>query len=273
MDGKSPEGARSYRFEFGNNWARFLSLLSKERILEAEISLKSMLSIENMHCQKFLDVGSGSGLFSLAARRLGASVRSFDYDPLSVICTQKLKDLYFPEDANWIIEKGSVLDSDYLGKLGNYDIVYSWGVLHHTGAMWQALENVIPLVRHGGHLLIAIYNDQGWKSTCWKWIKKIYNMSILGKAASTILFTPFFIGGRLFSRYVMERKENERGMSLWYDMVDWLGGYPFEVAKPEDIFEFFRTKGFLLEKLKTSGGKLGCNEFVFQYSWNKRADD
>ena len=141
------------RFEFGKNWTRFLSVLNEERIIEAEKSLRTMLGMESMAGKSFLDVGSGSGLFSLAAKRMGASVHSFDYDPESVACTRELKRRYFPDDVNWIIEDGSVLDSDYLGALGEFDIVYSWGVLHHTGAMWKALKNIVPLVRKGGSAL------------------------------------------------------------------------------------------------------------------------
>lgn len=150
------------RFEFGANWARFLKELNAERIEAAEKSLCDMLKVRDLQGKRFLDVGSGSGLFSLAARRLGASVYSFDYDPKSVSCTRELKNRSFPEDSQWIIEEGSALDSDYLSKLGKFDVVYSFGVLHHTGAMWEALSNVASLVTVGGGLLyIAIYNDQG----------------------------------------------------------------------------------------------------------------
>ncbi|HYY59119.1 MAG TPA: class I SAM-dependent methyltransferase, partial [Pyrinomonadaceae bacterium] len=132
---------RELRFEFGRNWRRFLSTLDEERILEAERSLRLMLEAETLDGKSFLDIGSGSGLFSLAARRLGARVHSFDYDAESVACAQELKQRFFAGDADWTIERGSVLDSDYVKRLGQFDIVYSWGVLHHTGAMWRALEN------------------------------------------------------------------------------------------------------------------------------------
>ena len=136
------EVSNGERFAFGENWARFLFALDEQRIKQAEESLKSMLETDNLSGKSFLDIGSGSGLFSLAARRLGARVLSFDYDCQSVACTRELKRQYFIDDHDWTIEEGSVLDVDYLNRLGRYDIVYSWGVLHHTGAMWKALQNV-----------------------------------------------------------------------------------------------------------------------------------
>jgi len=96
-----------------------------------------------------LNIGRDSGLFSLAARQLGASVFSFDYDAQSVACTQVLKRRYFREDLYWTIEEGSALENAYLQSLGQFDIVYSWGVLHHTGDMWEVLKNVDSAVKTG----------------------------------------------------------------------------------------------------------------------------
>jgi len=154
------EVAQGSRFEFGKNWTAFLKVLDDDRILTAEKSLQGMLEMETFKGKSFLDIGSGSGLFSLAARRLGARVYSFDYDPQSVSCTVELKRRYFADDGNWTIKQGSVLDRDYLAGMEPFDIVYSWGVLHHTGKMWQALENAATRVKAGGMLFIAIYNDE-----------------------------------------------------------------------------------------------------------------
>jgi 2-polyprenyl-6-hydroxyphenyl methylase/3-demethylubiquinone-9 3-methyltransferase len=117
------EIAEGERFEFGKNWSRFLNVLDDARIQMAIDSLKSMLAVEDLFERTFLDIGSGSGLFSLAARRLGARVVSFDYDPQSVACTQELKRRYFADDPEWQIHAGSVLDEAFLGRLGQFDVV------------------------------------------------------------------------------------------------------------------------------------------------------
>ena len=260
------------RFEFGRNWASFLTVLDDERIAEAMLSLQRMLGVERLDGLRFLDAGSGSGLFSLAARMLGAAVRSFDYDPKSVACTRELRRRYFTDDPRWQVDEGSVLDRGFLSGLGRYDIVYSWGVLHHTGRMDEALENVVPLVAPGGRLFVAIYNDQGDASRYWTQVKRLYCSGSVGRVATRLVFYPYFAAGRLladlrhrrnpFTSYALYRKS--RGMSVLHDWEDWLGGYPFEVAKPEEIFDRYRRHGFVLEKLKTCGGGLGCNEFVFR---------
>jgi 2-polyprenyl-3-methyl-5-hydroxy-6-metoxy-1,4-benzoquinol methylase len=269
------EVARGERFEFGANWSRFLAVLNERRITEAERSLREMLDISDLAGRSFLDIGSGSGLFSLAARRLGARVRSFDYDPRSVACTRELRRRFFPDDAGWQIEEGSVLDEAFMRGLGAFDVVYSWGVLHHTGAMWQALGHAALPVAPGGKLFVAIYNDMGWRSRAWRVVKRVYNglppplkltfvFLILvpgqSKAAAQALITlrpGEFV--RSWTRY-----NEQRGMSRWHDAIDWIGGYPYEVAKSEELIDFYGARGFRLLKVKgDTSYALGCNELVF----------
>ena len=272
MTQHAQEVARGERFEFGANWARFLTTLREDRIAQAEASLEKMLGAGSLRGRRFLDVGCGSGLFSLAARRLGAEVHSFDYDPQSVACASELRRRYFPEDPSWRIEEGSALDRAYLASLGSFDVVYSWGVLHHTGAMWEALESAAIPVAAQGRLFVAIYNDQGTASRRWLAFKRRYNpapaglrLVFLGVAWLILWWRPFLKDLlRLRPLASWRRQGRERGMSPWHDLVDWVGGYPFEFAKPEQIFDFYKERGFALEKLATCGGSLGCNEFVFR---------
>lgn len=268
------ETARGERFEFGKNWSRFLELLDDTRIKEAETSLQQMLEVDSLAGKSFIDVGSGSGLFSLAARRLGARVHSFDYDPNSVACTTELRRRYFPNDESWKVEEASVLDKQYLNSLGTFDVVYSWGVLHHTGQMWQALENVHHLVAPGGKLFIALYNDTGSQSSRWKWLKKTYNQlpGVLRVPYTMAVIAPDEL--KSFARSVLtlnlgayfrswSQYDRRRGMNRWRDIVDWVGGYPYEVSTPDEIFDYFTARGFILTKLNCGRVGLGCNQFVF----------
>jgi 2-polyprenyl-6-hydroxyphenyl methylase/3-demethylubiquinone-9 3-methyltransferase len=234
-----------------------------------------MLEVERLDGKRFLDIGSGSGLFSLAARRLGARVHSFDFDPQSVACTRELRRRYFNDDADWTVEEGSALDESYVKSLGHFDVVYSWGVLHHTGEMWKALANAALPVAGGGKLFVAIYNDTGTQSARWKWIKRTYNRMPrpLRPAFAALAAAPEEAKGMLralvklkpgeYLRTWTHHDESNRGMSHWRDIVDWVGGYPYEVATPEEIFDFYRARGFSLAKLKAGRVGLGCNEFVF----------
>jgi 2-polyprenyl-3-methyl-5-hydroxy-6-metoxy-1,4-benzoquinol methylase len=261
------------RFAFGRNWLRFLEVLDEPRIQRAETSLLSMLKQPTMRGQRFLDIGSGSGLFSLAARRLGAEVHSFDLDPESVRCALELRRRYFPDDPLWRIERGSALDRDYLASLGQFDVVYSWGVLHHTGRMYEALANAALPVRPRGRLYIAIYNDLGSRTARWRVIKHTYNRlpQLVRPLFTAIAAAPneakAFINACVrrdpFGYLRSWSAVGERGMSRWRDIVDWVGGYPYETATPEQIFDFYEARGFRLISLKCGGVGLGCNEFVF----------
>lgn len=269
-----PASSEGDRFAFGANWRRFLAVLDDARIRRAEESLLAMFKEPTLHGRTFLDIGSGSGLFSLAARRLGARVHSFDYDPESVGCTLELRRRYYPDGHDWSIDRGSVLDTDYVRSLGRFDLVYSWGVLHHTGNMPAALDNAALPVAPRGKLFIAIYNDLGSRTARWKSIKRTYNRlpRLLRPAFTAIAAAPnegkalmrACAHGAPLSYLRAWTAVGDRGMNRWRDIVDWVGGYPYEAATPEQIFDFYDARGFRLITLKCGGVGLGCNEFVFQ---------
>lgn len=269
------------RFSFGANWANYLNTLDDDKIENAAMSMKKMLGMENLVEKKFLDIGSGSGIHSLVARRLGASVVSLDYDKQSVNCTSYLKKKFYPNDMDWEVLQGSALDEKFIRSLGQFDIVYSWGVLHHTGNMYKALENADFPVKDNGILFLSIYNDQGPWSTYWKFVKKSFNKNPLYRFFIKLFFIIFFtVKGAIKDIFLLKNPfkrysdyKLKRGMTIYYDLIDWIGGYPFEVAKPEEIFDYYFSKGYSLNKLKTCGGGFGCNEFVLQKNKTNLIED
>ena len=217
--------------------------------------------------KRFLDVGCGSGLFSLCARQAGCKVVSFDYDPDSVSCAAELRDRFFPGDPDWTVLRGSVLDKEFLSSLNTHDIVYAWGVLHHTGDMWNAMDNVAGLTRSGGALCVAIYNDCGLRSQIWRVIKRFYNLNLATKIATSMVFVPCSMGRRAISS--IRRGSNlfaiynrQRGMHVLTDILDWIGGYPYEYAKCEEVVQFYCDKGFVVSTVIPTEGT-GNHQFVF----------
>lgn len=261
------------RFAFGRNWKSFLSTLDDHRIDEARRRLCKSLGRDDLHGVRALDIGSGSGLSSLVMHQLGAHVVAFDYDADSVACTEELRNRFAPDATSWQILQGSALDPTFMAGLGQFDLVYSWGVLHHTGAMWPAIELAQSRVAQHGTLLLALYNDQGWRSTVWRAIKCLYCSGAPGRWLVGTVFYPLFAAYALWQdlrhlhmpgTYARQYARN-RGMSLFHDWRDWLGGYPFEVAKPADVERKLTINGLKLRQQTLTGG-LGCNEFVFTSS-------
>lgn len=258
------------RFAFGRNWKSFLTTLDDHRIDEARRRLCESLGRDNLRGIRALDIGSGSGLSSLVMHQLGAEVVAFDYDTDSVACTEELRRRYAPDTTNWQIMQGSALDPAFMAELGQFDLVYSWGVLHHTGSMWPAIELAAARVAPQGTLLLALYNDQGRRSRAWRAIKRLYCSSPLGRWLVGAVFYPLFAAYALWQDLRHFRTPGthareyaqKRGMSLFHDWRDWLGGYPFEVARPEDVMRKLTTDGFELQHQTLTRG-LGCNEFVF----------
>ncbi|MEV4526439.1 methyltransferase domain-containing protein [Streptosporangium sp. NPDC049304] len=290
------------RFAFGRNWKAFVARVDESRVQRAIDSLRATLEVEDLAGRTFLDVGCGSGLFSLAAHRLGARVHSFDSDAEAVESAVRLRHAFAPDssrtveggatgtprmtereaadtsqmleerDASWTIERGSILDDGYLAGLGTFDVVYSWGVLHHTGAMWRAFDATVGLVAPGGLLFVSLYNDQGRQSRVWTAVKRRYNRSgpvtrcalVAGSAAYIYRAWPLIKVARLLRGRADPTAPQPRGMSRRHDMLDWVGGYPFEVSRPEQVLARARAHDLSLLLLKTCAGGLGCNEYLLR---------
>lgn len=263
------ERALGFHFEFGANWLDYLQHVDEAAIREAEKGLLKLIPQDELRGARFLDIGCGSGLHALAAVRLGSGgVVAIDIDPDSVLAARTT--LAGRDNAS--VRELSIFDASP-DELGLFDVVYSWGVLHHTGAMWDAVARAAALVRPGGLLALALYQ----KTPCcgmWRAEKRFYTAApepiraIVRAFYKSICFFRLLLSGRNPFRVIREYKSS-RGMNFHIDVRDWLGGYPYESASPAEIhrqlaalnFEAFREY-----PLPRAIGLLGtgCAEFVFR---------
>ena len=260
-------------FSFGENWDNYLqNSFSESRANNAVTSLKKFLEIKNLRNKTFIDIGCGSGLFSLAAHRLGTKkIVSFDNDSKSVKCCIFLRKRE-KNFKNWEAFKGSILDKRLVKKLGKFDIVYSWGVLHHTGKMWESIKNASMLIKPKGLMYLAIYNERTSQISSQQWltVKKFYNSSpnILKKMLEYGYILYFFSLYRFkmnkIKNYIKNYNKFSRGMSWRTDVTDWMGGYPYEFAKADKILSYCKKLGLKEIKHTDLGEGTGCNEFLFQ---------
>jgi 2-polyprenyl-6-hydroxyphenyl methylase/3-demethylubiquinone-9 3-methyltransferase len=240
--------ADTMRFGFGKNWENYIRQhFSEERVEISRKHLLDFLQLPNLEGKYFLDVGCGSGLHSLAALRAGAArIVSFDFDPNAVRTTARLK-AYAGNPSHWTVITGSILDDAFLKTIEPADIVYSWGVLHHTGEMWRAVENSVKLMKNDGLLYIALYTDDpyfGHPKQYWVEVKKKYNRAgWLGRKRMELwYFWEFYLNRRLTALPELIRQSREykksRGMAMYTNAVDWLGGWPFEFASVKEVQQF-----------------------------------
>ena len=268
------------RYEFGKNWQSFnKSFLSLERINIVKESFLNFLHLDNLDGKTFLDIGSGSGLQSLAAYNAGAErIFSFDYDSNAVEATKSLwRKSGRPK--NWTICQGSILDSEFVNSLGEFDIVYSWGVLHHTGDLWNALKNSKLPLKSDGVLYVSLYAKEAYQDPpqeYWLELKQKYNKAgfIERKKIEITYIYQILMDSKIRNIYrlikmIITYKKN-RGMALWTDIKDWLGGWPMEFSSANEVYTYSLNKlNLCLINLKMGSG---CTEYLFEKknigSWN-----
>ncbi|MDB5534183.1 MAG: class SAM-dependent methyltransferase [Hyphomicrobiales bacterium] len=258
-------------FAFGENWKAFVETLSEESIAEAVRSLARLLPTEELRGRNFLDIGCGSGLSMLAALRLGArSVTGIDIDPNSAEAARMLLSRHAAPDV-WRVDVASVFDYAP-GPGATYDVVHSWGVLHHTGDMWPAVRKAAALVAPHGHLALALYRKT---PLCgfWRIEKKIYSRSpkpvqaAIAAVYRGVYKLALMATGRRPAHYISGYK-SARGMSWTHDVHDWLGGYPYESVTPQEVNTALAEIGFdqvrAFERPAAIHGLFGshCDEFV-----------
>jgi SAM-dependent methyltransferase len=258
-------------FSFGQNWQKYVANVDEAAVKCAEQSFVDFTKLNRLDDYEFLDLGCGSGMSSLVALRLGARrVVGVDVDPSSVAASTAMRERFGYSHDRWQIHSGSVLDEEFLQGLGRFSYVYSWGVLHHTGAMWPAIENVVRHnVQPGGMLHLALYHAHSTAPT-WLKIKRLCNASprvlfpLLKYSYLAALFAKMSLRFQSPIRYVRNYK-GQRGMNFFRDVDDWMGGLPYEFCSPEEVTNFMASRGGKRLQLKEANS-CGCNEFLFQFA-------
>lgn len=251
-------------FSFGQNWQDYLKTISTHEMDSARKNIEEWLDTSSVSGKTVIDVGCGSGIHSLAFYLLGAEkLYSFDYDQFSVDATKALWEREGKPE-RWTVSQGSILDKEFIENMDKFDIVYSWGVLHHTGAMWDALEKCFMLVKPGGIFWISLYAI-GPRYPQDLALKKKYNSSsswgkrwMIYKRITVLMLSRLKHGNNPFTW----NEKRERGMNVYHDIVDWLGGLPYEVAGEDEVLKFGRQHGLILERIKVKG-EGACNIYVF----------
>ncbi len=252
------------KFSFGKNWQAYSkNALTKKSLMDFKHDFDELFNGIDFKNKKFIDIGFGQGLAILIAAEKGADVVGIDIDANNIkalnITLQEMGRVKVPKT-----DIVSILDDDYVNRYkSNYDIVHSWGVLHHTGNMTKGFDNACDLVATNGYFICSIYNRH-WSSPIWKIIKYLYNISPL---ICQQLINGFFYPIIFIAKWIVtgkNPKQKERGMNFFYDVIDWIGGYPYEYATENEIIELVSKKGFVCIKSCPAAVPTGCNEFVFE---------
>lgn len=263
--------AQDAHFAFGRNWASYAKLVNEEQIEEAVRGLQRLVG-GRLDGKRFIDIGCGSGLHALAALRLGAAeVVAVDIDPDSVMTTRAMLAVH-GSGRCWKTLRSSVFDLNQ-NSLGMFDIVYSWGVLHHTGDMIGAIRAASDLVRTNGLFVVALYRQT---KLCWLWKreKRWYSKAgpfgqAVAKAIYILMFrVTFALRGQSFRKYVA-RYGGNRGMDFYHDIHDWLGGWPYESISPADVRSVMKSlnmteiRAFVMPGISSGIPSSGCDEYVY----------
>ncbi len=236
--------------------------------LELQGALKHIQELfpEGVKCKRVLDGGSGSGMISVAFAVMGADVTGVDVTPKCVENGCKNADL-FGVQCRFL--KRNLLSLDLCGE--TFDIIYNWGVLHHTQDARKSFTNLAKHLKPGGEMIVAVYLKTVL-SGFWNFLRIFYQESpqvfktLFLNTGSIFLNGVDYFNNLFFNkeRYMMRGTNNKEILNDWF-------GVPYRTFHTyEEVFEWFRENGLEYQLVNSATGRFkSTSNFVVRGSKKK----
>ena len=230
--------------------------------LQGVIQHLTELFPEGVKGKKVLDAGSGSGMVSIAFAVMGASVTGVDITSKCIENGRK-RAKAFGVECRFVQSDLTMLDLHE-----DFDIIYSWGVLHHTADAKASFFRLVEHLRPGGEIIIAVYLRTAF-SSFWNFSRVFYQSSpgfaktAFRRSASVLLNGYDAVRKALMKkeRYMLRGTSNEELVNDWF-------GVPHRTFHTyTEVYEWFREKGLDYRLVNPATGRFkSTSNFVVRGS-------
>lgn len=145
-----PCGTQFTHLEWGSK--QFFDEVERFRY-EIQPFMRSIMEFDNFSDKRLLEIGCGLGTDLLQFARAGAIATGVDLTPASIeLVKKRFAAEGIPVDAQ-------VADAEHLPfEDDRFDVIYSFGVLHHTPDTQKSIDEVYRVLKPGGRILIMLYH-------------------------------------------------------------------------------------------------------------------
>ena len=241
---------------------RFYDVVWTEYIPEYEKSEEHwqlFYSPEEIKGKRVLDAGCGTGIFSIIFARNGAAeVIGLDISPGSLTTARHLKDNFKLDNVHF--QQADMLQLPFPNQ--SFDIVWAWGTVHHTLNPWQAMEELLRVLKPGGSILLAIYTK-----TKITFLHEIIRKTLIKTSRKTwqpLAKIMAFFRGPVVAIF-KKREKSRQGEKLEELIFDWYFVPIRHHYYPREIKDFLEQKGLTIEKFLPASGRFdSTSNFIYK---------